>query len=147
MPTIAELEQTIETRHQQLTQLLDLTTQQEASIEEGHMNELMRLLGVKQRLIEQFVKLSNQLKEDYDGFATKPQVSDAHRELNAACNTMHQQLLAREAKCQEALTANRDELGETLARGEGARRAAAGYGRVGNMPRPQGGGLDLSSDA
>ncbi|EMI43393.1 flagellar export chaperone FlgN [Rhodopirellula sp. SWK7] len=146
MATIAELEQTIDTRHQQLTVLLELTTQQEATIEQGHMNELMRILGVKQRLIEEFVSLSDQFKRDFDSFATRPSFSDVYRERNEACNSMHQELLAREAKCQETLTTSRDEIGEQLVRGDGARRAAAGYGGS-TKPRPQGGGLDLSSDA
>ncbi|MFG0289933.1 MAG: flagellar export chaperone FlgN [Rhodopirellula sp. JB044] len=145
MPTIAEFEQTIDTRYEQLSQLLDLTTQQEAAIEQGHMNELMRLLGVKQRLIERFVTTSDQFKREFDSFETRPTVSQAHRERNQACNTMHQELLAREAKCQETLTTSRNEIGEQLMRGEGARRAVAGYQQT-STPRPQGGGLDLSSD-
>jgi len=147
MPTIADLEQTIDTRYTQLEQLLDLTTQQESAIEQGHMNELMRVLGEKQRLIEQFVAMSDQFKRDYDAFASPPKVSDEHRAKNQAGDQMHRELLTRETACQEQLTVNRSDIAEQLTRGEGARRAAAGYGKSAAPPRPQGGGLDLSSDA
>lgn len=147
MPTIEELEKTIDRRHEQLTRLLALTGQQEAAIDSGHMNELMRVLSEKQRLIEQFASLSDQFKRDYDLCASPPEVSGIHRQRNEVCNTMHQELLTREAACQENLTASRNEISEQLTRSEGARRAAAGYGQSGTRPRPQGGGLDLSSDA
>ncbi len=146
MATITELEANIDTRHAQLMQLLELTAQQEFAIEHSHMNELMRVLSVKQRLIEQFVADSDRFRGDYESFAVPPQVSGVHRVKNEDCNTMHRELMAREAACQETLTTNRNQIGEELARGEGARRAADGYGKTAGKSRPQGGGLDLSSD-
>jgi hypothetical protein len=146
MATITELEATIDTRHAQLTRLLELTAEQEVAIAHSHMNELMRVLADKQRLIEQFVALSDRFLRDYESFPTRPQVSSVHRVKNEECNTMHRELMAREAACQETLTTNRDQIGEELARGEGARRAADGYGKTAGKSRPQGGGLDLSSD-
>lgn len=147
MPTIDGLEKTIDARFEQLTELLSLTTEQETAIQSGHMNELMRILGVKQRLIEQFVELSGQFKRDFDTFSTAPKVSDAYRQRNEACNAMHRELLARESACQQNLSASRQEIAEQLQRGEGARRAVAGYGQSAIRPPHQGGGLDLSSDA
>ncbi|SMP74137.1 FlgN protein [Neorhodopirellula lusitana] len=144
MPTIEDLEANIDLRHQQVTQLLELTGQQEAAIEGGHMNELMRLLSVKQRLIEAFVQASNQFKADFETFAERPSVSAVHRQKNEHCNTLHAELMQREAACQSKLESSRDEIASDLVRGEGAKRAAAGYGQMGSQSRPRGGGLDLS---
>lgn len=147
MPTIEDLQQLIDLRYEQLTLLLDLTTQQETAIAGTHMNELMRILGEKQRLIESFVQISNQLKTDRESFAQTPAISDDHRARNEQCNEMHRELLQREEACQATLETSRDEIAQELARGEGAKRAAAGYGQTNKQSRPQGGGLDLSSDA
>lgn len=147
MPTIEDLEKLIDLRYDQLKLLLDLTTQQETAIAGTHMNELMRILGEKQRLIESFVQISNQLKTDRDSFSSVPAISEEHRARNEQCNEMHRELLQREAACQATLEISRDEVAQELTRGDGAKRAAAGYGQSSQPTRPQGGGLDLSSDA
>jgi len=146
MVSIEDLERGIDQRHEQLTALLNMTDRQETAIASGHMNELMSVLSEKQRAVEAFVKTTSQLKEDRDTFADRPAISDAHRARNDECSQMHEQLLQREAACQSALEASRDEIAGELARGEGARRAAAGYGQAARPDRVQGGGLDLSSD-
>jgi DNA gyrase/topoisomerase IV subunit A len=147
MPTVDDLQNLIDLRHQQLTLLLELTSQQETAISDAHMNELMRILGEKQRVIESFVQTSKQLKADRETFAQSPAISETHRSRNEECNQMHRQLLQREEACQGSLEASRDEVAQELTRGDGAKRAAAGYDQVSQPSRPQGGGLDLSSDA
>ncbi|TWT96551.1 flagellar biosynthesis protein FlgN [Neorhodopirellula pilleata] len=146
MASIEDLQRGIDLRHEQLTTLLQLTDRQETAIASGHMNELMSVLGEKQRAVEAFVKTSETLKLDRDTFADRPAISDAHRARNDECLRMHEELLRREAACQSALETSRDEIAGELARGEGARRAAAGYGQANRPDRGQGGGLDLSND-
>lgn len=147
MATIEDLEKLIDLRYEQLTRLLDLTTQQEAAIAGTHMNELMRILGEKQRLIESFVQISNQLKVDRESFSQVPEISEDYRGRNEQCHEMHRELMQREEACQASLETSRDEVAQELTRGDGAKRAAAGYGKSIQQARPQGGGLDLSSDA
>jgi len=146
MASTEDLERGIDLRHEQLTSLLALTDRQETAIASGHMNELMSVLSEKQRAVEAFAKTSETLKQDRDTFADRPPISDVHRARNQACLKMHEELLQREAACQTALESSRDEIAGELARGEGARRAAAGYGQAARPDRGQGGGLDLSSD-
>ena len=117
MATIENLEKLIDLRFEQLSRLLDLTTQQEAAIEGAHMNELMRILGEKQRLIESFVQISNQLKVDRDSFSQVPSISEEHRTRNEQCNEMHGELMRREEACQATLETSRDEMAQELARG------------------------------
>lgn len=143
MPTTEDLEHRIDERFEQLTLLLTLTTQQETAIAGGHMNELMRILSEKQRLLETFVRTSEQLKSDREKFTHKPDLSDPHRSRHEQCDTMHQELMRREAASQSKLEQSRDEIAIELTRGEGAKRAASGYGQAN---RPAGGGLDLSSE-
>ena len=141
---IEEMERVIDLRHQQLSTLLDLTVEQEAAIQDGHMNELMRILGDKQRIIEAFAQASKELTIKRNKYAERPNISQPHRDKNEQCNLMHAELLEREAACQSTLKTSRDEIASELTRGEGAKRAASGYGQVSAQTRPQGGGLDLS---
>lgn len=144
LPTIADLEATIDRRFQLLQLLLELTVQQEAAIAQNHMNELMRVLGQKQRMVEDLVRASEKLKADRDQFSTRPKVSDEHRQRNEACEELHRELMTREEASERLLTHSRDEITDQLQQNDGARRAARGYGQS-NQSHPSGGGtLDLS---
>ncbi len=107
-------------------ELLDLTADQSAAIAGDQMNELMRVLGVKQRLIERFVDLSRSLAAMHVAgqLASLPQHV---RRMHRAAETKHAELLAAEADCESVLVSRREGLTQELSHLAVAGRAAASY--------------------
>lgn len=147
MPTLDDLRVTIDQRYEQIHLLLNLTAEQETAIENGHMNELMRILGEKQRLIEHFVASSKKLQTDRESFTGELDLPESYRVKHEQTAVSHAELLRREAACQASLESSREKIAEELGRGESARRAAAGYRQPDRQNPSRGGGLDLSNDA
>ncbi|MEM6778161.1 MAG: flagellar biosynthesis protein FlgN [Planctomycetota bacterium] len=139
------LEQLIDERLDVMHQLLEQTTQQEAAVGEGHMSQLMAVLSTKQRLVEQFVRLSQTLRAVRDSCPEPLALSDSVRSRHRQCDSLHAELLSRESACEKQLTSRRDDMADEMARSSNTRRAASGYGQS-QLPPTGGNSLDLSSD-
>ncbi|MCC9644820.1 hypothetical protein LOC71_21300 [Rhodopirellula sp. JC740] len=138
------MEAAIDRRFELLQLLLELTQRQEAAISQGHMNELMSVLGQKQVAVEQLVQSANELKRQRAEAGEGYTVSDAYRQRSEQCDEMHRELMVREQASEKMLTETREEVAEQLQQSDGSRRAAQGYGQVGRSPSAGGSTLDLS---
>ncbi|MEM9368053.1 MAG: flagellar export chaperone FlgN [Planctomycetota bacterium] len=147
MTSIELMEQLIDDRFELLSELMTLTSGQHSAIQEGHMNELMRVLGRKQRLIQSLVEKSKELTSAREATPASDSVSPSHRARHRRCEEMHADLLRLEANSQTSLEASRDALNEKMTRTEGSRHAVNRYHQA---PTPDhqstGGSLDLTSN-
>lgn len=146
MNSIELMEQLIDERFELLTELMALTTGQQSAIQEGHMNELMRVLGRKQRLIQTLVEKSQELSSARAETPESESVSTAHRARHRRCEEMHADLMRLEADSQSSLETSRDALSQKMTQTEGSRHAVNRYHQA---PLPSnhtsGGSLDLTS--
>lgn len=141
------LEQLIDERFELLTQLLELSASQRAAATEGHMNELMRVLGRKQRLVESLVRASTSLKETREKLDVAVSVSPLHRGRHRQCEVMHDDLIRLESASEMQLHASRERIESDIRQNDSSRRAVEHYENSTSPKSRESGGsmLDLSS--
>lgn len=145
-----ELSELIQQRWTTLRELLEISRRQMGAIGSGQMSELMRVLSDKQRPLNELVEIAEQLRRASDDDPEQRRwpsqaARDRCRERQSECEKMHLELLAIEAECESALTANRQEVQERLAKVDAGWQAASGYAEQSSRST-SGGQLDLSSD-
>ncbi|TWT53001.1 FlgN protein [Rubripirellula amarantea] len=149
--------QLVDAKFEALSQLTELSEHQVATIDENRMSDLMRILSQKQKLIEQLLRITDQLMPALqDDPLTRvwesEDVRQQCRDRQQQCEQMHLQLLAIEAQCEATLQASRSDMEEQLGRLNSGQQAAAGYsrsqayGQTNSSGSSSGARLDLSSN-
>jgi len=135
-------------RHTTLCELLELSRQQTAAIEAGHMSQLMQVLSRKQQPIARLTALAREIGEAArDDPAQRDWVCEADRhacrQKQRECEQMHVELLAMEAAGESALQNSRAALQQQISQLDASHQASQQYSTR-QVESTAGARLDLS---
>lgn len=139
----------VDQRFSVLQRLDELTEQQAAAVERGHMSNLLEVLQKKQTPLNELARLSKSLssaardpeQRRWPTLQHKAQYVDKHQR----CETLLQDLLRAEHQCEQALQTQHTRLAEELRQAQGVGRAIESYSAASQAPAVTGSNLDLSS--
>ena len=144
----------IQQRHDLFVEILKLSLQQEAAINEGMVEKLVTCLNQKQQLIDQLKSLQQELAPYAECPAEDRQwASETARQQCRDCIAESARIQAAtleiDARCEQTMSQRRDEIFQQLSTTNGALQAANSYGQAaaGTSPgsRGRGGSLDFTS--
>jgi len=139
----------VEQRWQTLQDLLRMSLEQSDLIQQGRISELLQHLSDKQKSLQQFTQLQEQLRPfalqtpDQREWPSEAQREKCRQQL-AESDEMLAEMIHLENDCETALLASRDQLSERMKQSVGSQHAASTYRKLADPGDIR--HLDLSSD-
>ncbi len=148
VPTTEQLTLLVRRKHNCLIQLVELGRQQQAVVERGDVNDLLRILGAKQLLISSVQAIEQELEpfrhDDPDRRVWRaPEDRAACAKLVAECETLFRYVLTLERESEQHLTRRRDDAHVRLTETRTAEAVRGAYIPNGHVAP---GILDLTSE-
>lgn len=138
----------VDRRHRYLTLMRDLGREQAALIEGGDMNQLLRVLAGKQRVMLELEQVERSLdpfraQSDEERQWRSQELRDRCRRQIDECKSLLDEIVAQEKQSEKLLIRRRDQAAERLAGAHFANQAQAAYQspHIGNVSQ-----LDLASE-
>lgn len=143
-----QLAELIHKKHEVLKRLYELSERQQKMVQSGDIVPLMRVLSVKQTLLQALQQLDRQLdpfrdEDPEERLWPSDEAREQTRQVAASCESLRQRIMAMEKESEALLTQRRAATAEQLKQLNTARQAATAYAQSPPDGLHQ---LDLSSD-